>query len=70
MPPVADDIYEGELITEEEPTLFFMTQRDDKVGILTDSGYSDIVYDSYRSGQYKMHVPINPELLQEGTQGG
>ncbi len=24
-----------------------MTQRDDKVGILTDSGYSDIVYDSY-----------------------
>lgn len=47
MPPVADDIYEDELITEEEPTLFFVTQRDDKIGILTDSGYSDIVYDSY-----------------------
>lgn len=47
MPPIADEIYEDELITEDKPTLFFMTQRDDKIGILTDSGYSDIVYDSY-----------------------
>ena len=53
MPPVADDIYEDELITEEEPTLFFVTQRDDKIGILTDFGYSDIVYDSYEADNTK-----------------
>ena len=53
MLPIADDIYEDELITEKEPTLFFMTQRDDKIGILTDFGYSDIVYDSYEADNTK-----------------
>lgn len=47
MPPIADEIYEDELITEEEPTTFFMIRRGDKIGILTDFGYSDIIYDSY-----------------------
>lgn len=47
MPPVADEIYEDELMTECEPTIFFMTRRGDKIGILTDFGYSDIAYDSY-----------------------
>ena len=53
MPPIADEIYEDELITEDKPTLFFMTQRDDKIGILTDFGYSDIVYDSYEADNTK-----------------
>lgn len=47
MPTIADEIYEDELMTEDEPTLFFMTQRDGKIGILTAFGYSDIIYDSY-----------------------
>ena len=47
MPPIADDIYEDELITECEPTTFFMTHIDDKIGILTPFGYSDIIYDRY-----------------------
>lgn len=49
MPAIADEIYEDELMTEEEPTIFFMTQRGDKVGILTNFGYSDIIYDSYEA---------------------
>lgn len=47
MPPLADEIYEDELMTEEQPTTFFITRRGDKIGILTDFGYSDIIYDSY-----------------------
>lgn len=47
MPPIADDIYEDELMTEDEPTTFFMIRREDKIGILTDFGYSDIIYDAY-----------------------
>lgn len=53
MPPIADTIYEDELITEEEPTTFFMTQRDDKIGILTPFGYSDIIYDRYEANNAK-----------------
>lgn len=49
MPPIADEIYEDELMTDDEPTTFFMTRRGDKIGILTDSGYSDIIYDSYET---------------------
>lgn len=53
MPPIADAIYEDELITEDEPTTFFMTQRDDKIGILTPFGYSDIIYDRYETNNAK-----------------
>ncbi len=47
MPMIADEIFEDELITEEEPITFFMIRRGDKIGILTDFGYSDIIYDKY-----------------------
>lgn len=47
MPPIADEIYEDELLTDEDSTIFFMTRKGNKVGILTPFGYSDIVYDSY-----------------------
>lgn len=53
MPPIADEIYEDELITEGEPTTFFMIRRGDKIGILTDFGYSDIIYDSYETDNTK-----------------
>ena len=53
MPPIADEIYEDELITEDFPTLFFMTQRDGKIGVLTAFGYSDIIYDSYEADNAK-----------------
>lgn len=50
MPCIADEIYEDEILVddpEELPSLFFMTRRGDKVGILTDFGYSPIIYDTY-----------------------
>ncbi len=53
MPPIADEICEDELITEDAPTTFFMTRRGDKIGILTDFGYSDIIYDSYEADNTK-----------------
>ncbi|MDE6488458.1 MAG: hypothetical protein K2L46_04185 [Paramuribaculum sp.] len=53
MPPIADDIFEDELMTEEESTTFFMTRRGDKVGILTDYGYSDIIFDRYETHNAK-----------------
>lgn len=53
MPPIADEIYEDELMTEDEPTTFFMTRRGEKIGILTDFGYSDIIYDSYEADDTK-----------------
>lgn len=53
MPPIADEIYEDELMTKEEPTTFFITRKGDKIGILTDFGYSDIIYDSYEANDTK-----------------
>ena len=53
MPPIADDIYEDELTTEDHPTTFFMTQRNSKIGILTPFGYSDIIYDRYETDNAK-----------------
>ena len=49
MPCIADDIYEDELITDCEPTTFFMTRIGGKIGILTDWGYSKIIYDQYET---------------------
>lgn len=53
MPPIADEIYEDELMTKEEPTTFFMTRRGEKIGILTAFGYSNIIYDSYEADDTK-----------------
>ncbi len=49
MPCIADDIYEDQLITDDAPTLFFMTRLGDKIGIMTDHGYSRISYDRYET---------------------
>lgn len=49
MPCIADDIYEDELMTDCEPTIFFMTRIGDKIGILSDFGYSQIIYDRYET---------------------
>lgn len=54
MPPIADEIYEDELWTDCAPTLFFMTQLGDKIGILTYFGYSDMIYDTYECNSEKM----------------
>ena len=53
MPTIADEIYEDELMTEDAPTTFFMTRRGNKIGILTDFGFSDIIYDSYEADNTK-----------------
>lgn len=54
MPSIADEIYEDELMTEEIPIPIYMIRIDNKVGILTDYGYSDIIYDTYKTDDNKM----------------
>ncbi|OKY86424.1 MAG: hypothetical protein BHV69_02285 [Bacteroidales bacterium 52_46] len=52
MPCIADDIYEDDFMVddpEEMPSMFFMLRIGNKVGILTDYGYSKIIYDSYET---------------------
>lgn len=49
MPCIADEIYEDELMTDCSPTSFYMTRLGDKIGILTDHGYSKIIYDRYET---------------------
>ena len=52
MPCIADDIYEDDFMVddpEEMPSLFFMIQVGNKVGVLTDYGYSNISYDTYET---------------------
>lgn len=56
MPCIADEIYEDEFMVddpEEMPSLFFMLQAGNKVGILTDFGYSNIIYDTYETDDSK-----------------
>lgn len=53
MPCIADEIYEDELMTEEAPTIFFMTRIGEKIGILTDFGYSKIIFDTYKTDDEK-----------------
>lgn len=56
MPCIADEIYEDEIMVEdpdELPSLFFTTRIGDKVGILTDFGYSKIIYDTYECDNSK-----------------
>ena len=55
MPCIADDIYEDDFIVddpEEMPSLFFMIQVGNKVGVLTDYGYSNISYDTYETNSH------------------
>ncbi|MDE6042194.1 MAG: hypothetical protein K2G07_01430, partial [Muribaculaceae bacterium] len=47
MPPIADEIYEDEYYYDDYSQIFYMTRVGDKIGILTDFGYSDIIYDTY-----------------------
>lgn len=52
MPCMADEIYEDEFMvddSEDMPSLFFMLRIGNKVGILTDYGYSNIIYDTYET---------------------
>ena len=52
MPWIADEIYEDEFMVdnpEEMPSLFFMLRTDNKVGVLTDHGFLDIIYDTYET---------------------
>jgi hypothetical protein len=47
MPPIADDIYEDQMLSDCSSTTFWMTRCGDKVGILTPHGYTDIIYNTY-----------------------
>lgn len=47
MPPIADEIYEDEYCEDDYSQTFYMTRICDKIGILTNFGYSDISYDTY-----------------------
>lgn len=49
MPPIADEIYEDELVTENTSTPFWMTSSENKIGFLTPFGYSQIIYDTYET---------------------
>lgn len=54
MPPLADDIYEDSITIEDEELYVFMTRVDDKIGLLTNFGYSKIEYDTYET-KYDSH---------------
>lgn len=51
MPPIADEIYEDEYCEDDYSQIFFMTRIGDKIGILTNFGYSDILYDTYEESK-------------------
>lgn len=56
MPCIADEVYEDQFMVEdpeEMPSLFFMTRIRDKIGVLTDFGYSKIIYDTYECDNSK-----------------
>lgn len=55
MPPIADEIYEDSLTIEDDELYVFMTRKGDKIGILTNFGYSQIKYDTYET-QYDSHA--------------
>lgn len=61
MPCIADEIYEDQFMVEdpeEIPSLFFMTRIRDKIGILTDFGYSKIIYDTYECDNSKCYFRL------------
>lgn len=52
MPCIADEIYEDQFMVDdpdEMPSLFFMVRAGNKVGVLTDCGYSETIYDKYET---------------------
>lgn len=49
MPPIADEIYEDSLSMDDELLLIFMTRIGNKIGLLTDFGFSKIEYDTYET---------------------
>ena len=53
MPPIADEIYEDEYCYDDYSQIFYMTRVGDKIGILTNFGYSDIIYDTYEQSVRK-----------------
>ena len=61
MPPIADEIYEDELMTDCSPTLFWLIRVGDKIGILTPFGYSKIIYDTYETldNEYMFRLILN-----------
>jgi hypothetical protein len=48
LPPLADDIYEDELMEPCASHPFWMIRSGEKVGILTPFGCTDIIYDTYQ----------------------
>lgn len=55
MPTIADEIYEDSLTIGDDELSIFMTRKGDKIGILTDFGYSRIEYDTYET-KYDSHA--------------
>ena len=55
MPPIAEEIYEDSLTIEDDELCIYMTRKGDKIGILTDFGYSQIKYDTYET-KYDSHA--------------
>lgn len=58
MPAIADDIYEDQMLTDCEPTVFWMIRCGNKVGILTPHGYTDINYDTYEDNPEDFSVKL------------
>lgn len=55
MPTIADEIYEDSLSIGDDELRICMTRKGDKIGILTDFGYSQIKYDTYET-KYDSHA--------------
>lgn len=55
MPPIAEEIYEDSLTIEDDELYIYMIRKGDKIGILTDFGYSQIEYDTYET-KYDSHA--------------
>ncbi|MCH5327864.1 MAG: hypothetical protein J1E02_02490, partial [Coprobacter sp.] len=47
LPPISDEIFEDEILEECFCRTFYMLVKDDKIGVLNNHGYTDIIYDYY-----------------------
>lgn len=47
LPMEYDELYEDEICTDCSPTLFWVFRKGDKLGILTDFGHTEAIYDGY-----------------------
>lgn len=63
MPCIADDIYEDQLYTDCEPTLFFVARAGDKIGILTDFGHTPIIYDRFDTEDQELKFHLTSDSL-------